>query len=101
MRGDQFRQLLKVVQGKDVYDIRADEVKEILEELWVGEFRDIKETKISVNLEEREDRSLASVTVKNGKIVLWINPQNWKDNANFAKGEAFEPYSDTNFSALL
>lgn len=88
MRTDQFRQLLKAVQGEDVSDVRGDEVKEILEELLQGEFRDdIEETKfkISVNEEPRE-RALAEIKVKNGKVHLWINPKNWEKDPNFAKG---------------
>jgi len=84
MKDDQFRELLKIVQGKDV---RGDEVKEVLEELLRGEFKDdIEETKFSIYLEDREDRSLADVKVKNGRVILWINPQNWENNSGFTKG---------------
>lgn len=87
MRDNQFLELLEVVQGKDVQDIRGEEVTEILKELWNGEFEDdIKEAKASIDLRERPgDRSLADIKVKNGKIILWINPQNWENNPNFTK----------------
>lgn len=87
MRDNQFLELLEVVQGKDVQDIRGEEVTEILKELWNGEFEDdIKEAKASIDLRERPgDRSLADIKVKNGKVILWINPQNWENNPNFTK----------------
>ena len=89
MKDNQFRELLKIVQGKDVYDVHADEVKEILGELWVGEFKEIEEKKISIDLRKRlGDRSLADVKVKDGKVIIWINPKNWENNPNFTKGGA-------------
>jgi len=88
MRDNHFRELLKAVQGKDVSDVRSDEVKKIVKELWSGEFKDdIKEAKISIDLRKRPaDRSLADIKVKDGKIILWINPKNWDKNSDFTKG---------------
>jgi len=88
MRDNQFQELLKAVQGKDVSDVRGDEVKKIVKELLQGEFRDdIEETKITIDLRKRPaDHSLADVKVKDGKVIIWINSKNWENNPDFAKG---------------
>jgi len=87
MQDNHFRELLKTVQGKDISD-DGDDVKEILEELLQGEFRDdIKHTRFSITVKEKPgEGSLAEIKVKNGKVHLWVNPKNWENSPNFAKG---------------
>jgi len=88
MKDKHFKELLRIVSGEAVSDVQGNEVKELVEELLRGEFKnDIVETKIKIDLRERPgERALAEVATKDGKITLWINPKNWENNPDFAKG---------------
>ena len=81
-----FEKLMIAARGKDLAEIRAAEVKRVLEELLTGEFAGVKETKFKVMLKEPEGGGCAAISKVDDQVYLWVNPKNWERNPRFSEG---------------
>ena len=81
-----FEKLMIAARGKDLAEIRAAEVKRVLEELLTGEFAEVRETKFKVVLKAPSSGALAAISKVDDQVYLWVNPKNWERNPRFSEG---------------
>ena len=86
MNAKDFESLLSAVKGVDLAEIRAAEVKRVLEELLTGEFAEVRETKFKVVLKAPSSGALAAISKVDDQVYLWVNPKNWERNPRFSEG---------------
>lgn len=84
MNQNDFNMLLMLVQGKDIGDALGADVKEILGKLLNGEFRNIEVKKVTIRFKKPKGGGRAAIYSKDGKIYLWVNPENWETNPDFS-----------------
>ena len=80
-----FESFMSAVKGKDLAEIRGAEVERILRELLTNEFSEVKETKFKVMLRKPETGGCGAVNKVDGRVCLWINPENWERDPDFSK----------------
>lgn len=79
MEDKQFQELLMAVHKKDMWDLRMERVKKILNELLTGEFRDeIQGRKIIVRIEKLKRNVNAHIFRWTNPVIIDLNSERWE-----------------------